>query len=95
MKKTTKNNAKQHLERDIERFAANIDALAREGKRWAAEGDHEMARQNKIDECNLRSIYDAVRDGNLNRAAWLTYRLDTIVRDRIPARLFKTIENAI
>ena len=92
MKKTTK---KDNAKRDLERFAANIDALARQSERWAAEGDHEMARQNKIDECHLRSIYDAVRDGNLNRAAWLTYRLDTIVRDRIPARLFKTIENAI
>ena len=95
MKKTTKkDNAKRYLKRDLERFAANIDALARAGKRhWAH--DAEMTKQFAKDECDLRTIYDAVRDGKLNRAAWLMYRLDTIVRDRIPARLFNTIENAI
>ena len=93
MKKTTKNdkNTERFLERDLERFDANIAALAREGKRWAADGDDEMDRQCKIDECNLRTIYDAIRARKFDRAARLIDRLDTIVRDRIPARLYNAI----
>ncbi len=84
-------NTERFLERDLERFDANIAALAREGKRWAAGDDDEMADQYKTDERDLRAIHTAIRGKNFRRATRLIDRLDTIVRDRIPTRLYNAI----
>jgi hypothetical protein len=53
-----------HEKRDLERFAKNIAAWARDGKRWAARGDREMAETHERDVLALRAIHTAVRRGD-------------------------------
>jgi len=81
----------EHEKRDLERFAEKIAAWARDGKRWAARGDREMVKTHERDVRDLQAIHAAVRRGDYRKAAELAYRLDTIVRDQIPVRLYNTI----
>ncbi|MGE4157623.1 MAG: hypothetical protein AB7F75_00835 [Planctomycetota bacterium] len=81
----------EHEKRDLERFAKNIAAWARDGKRWAARGDREMAETHERDVLALKAVHAAVLRGDYREAAKLAYPLDTIVRDQIPARLYNAI----
>ena len=80
-----------HEARDLERFAANIDAWIKQGDRWTAEGDQEMAKTCERDARDLKAIYAAVEQGDYRKAAKLARRLDTVVRDEIPVRLYNAI----
>ena len=81
----------EHEKRDLKRFAAKIAAWARDGKRWDAEGNHEMAKVNARDTQELTCIYNAIQRGDYQSAAAMARRLDTIVRDQIPVRLYNAI----
>jgi hypothetical protein len=83
--------AKKNEARDLKRLAENIARWERQGQKWAAEDDAEMAKVHAKDVENLRTIAEAVKTGNYRRAADIAYRLDTIVRDQIPARLYNAI----
>ena len=91
MRATMKATTYRYERRDLERFAANIDAWVKQGERWAAEGDHEMAKTCEQDAHDLQAIYDAVAQGDYREAARLARRLDTVVRDEIPVRLYNAI----
>jgi hypothetical protein len=83
--------AKRNDRRDLERLAQAIARWERQGKKWAAEGDAEMARVHAKDAADLRALAAAVKTGDYRYAAVLARHLDTIVRDQIPARLYNTI----
>ena len=83
--------AKKNEARDLERLAGNIARWERQGRRWADEGDAEMARTHAKDAKYLRALADAVKAGNYRRAATIARRVDTVVRDLIPARLYNAI----
>jgi hypothetical protein len=76
---------------DLQRFAQKIAAWAKQGTRWAAKGDREMAQTHERDVQDLRAVYDAVKSGDYRHAAVLAYNLDTLVRDQIPTRLYNEI----
>ena len=83
--------AKRNDRRDLERLARAIARWERQGKKWAAEGDAEMAQVHAKDASDLRRLANAVKAGDYRRAANIAYRLDTIVRDQIPLRLYNAI----
>ncbi len=83
--------AKRNERRDLERLAQAITRWERQGQEWAAEGDAEMARVHAKDAADLRALAAAVKAGDYRRAAAIAYRLDTIVRDQIPCRLYNAI----
>ena len=87
----TKTISYKHEKRDLERFAAKIAAWAKDGKQWAAQGDHEMAKVHQRDVRDLKAVYQAICRGDYAKAAQLAYRLDTIVLDQIPPRLYIAI----
>ena len=87
----TKNIRYKYEKRDLERFAARIAAWAKDGKQWAAEGDQEMAKVHQRDVRDLKAVYQAICRGDYAKAAELAYKLDTIVRDQIPVRLYNAI----
>jgi len=89
----TKTIPYKYEKRDLERFAAKIAAWAKDGKQWAAQGDQEMAKVHQRDVRNLKAVYRAIQQGDYCKAAELAYRLDTIVRDQIPVRLYNTINH--
>ena len=86
-----KATAYRYEARDLERFAANIARLIEHGERWAKVGDKEMARTYAKDARDLQAIYDAVEQGDYSKATRLARRLDTVVRDEIPVRLYNAI----
>lgn len=81
----------EYEKRDLKRFAEKIAAWARDGKRWAARGDREMVKTHERDVRDLQAVHAAVQRGDYRKAAELAYRLDTIVRDQIPVRLYNAI----
>ena len=83
--------AKKNETRDLQRLAENTARWERRGQEWAAEGDAEMARVHAKDAKDLRALAAAVKAGDYRRAAAIAYRLDTIVRDQIPCRLYNAI----
>ena len=87
----TKTIPYKYEKRDLERFAAKIAAWAKDGKQCTAEGDEEMAKAYKWDVRDLKAVYQAICRGDYAKAAELAYRLDTIVRDQIPVRLYNAI----
>lgn len=89
--KTPKTNRNKYETRDLERFAANIAAWVEQGKRWATEGDQEMAKSCERDAADLKAIHAAVEQGDYRKALKLARRLDTVVRDEIPVRLYNAI----
>jgi hypothetical protein len=62
-----------------ERIAAGIE---RGAKKW----------HDKRDERDLLMVADALRDGDVRTAEDRAHRLDTIVRDQIPAAFWRMIE---
>jgi hypothetical protein len=89
--KTMTTNRYEQEKRDLVRFAAKIAAWKRDGDKWAAEGDREMAEVHEKDVGDLQAIYNAVRRGDYRDAARLARNLDTLVRDQIPNRLYNAI----
>ena len=83
--------AKRNEARDLERLAGNIARWERQGRRWAAEGDAEMARTHAKDAKDLRALAAAVKRGDYRRAETIARRVDTVVRDLIPVRLYNAI----
>jgi len=92
MRNAKKNETRNRMKADLERFAARIAAWERQGMRIAeADNDREMARLTRKDVRDLNAIYNAAKSGEFKKAAKLAYRLDTIVSDEIPARLYNAI----
>ena len=92
MRNAKKNETRDRMKADLQRFAGRIAAWERQGMRMAeADDDKEMARQTRKDVRDMNAIYGAAKSGEFKKAAKLAYRLDTIVRDEIPARLYNTI----
>jgi leucyl aminopeptidase len=85
--------AKRNERRDLERLAQAIARWERQGQEWAAEGDAEMARVHAKDAEDLRKVAEAVKDGEYELARARVQRLDTIVRDQVPCRLYNRLFN--
>jgi len=83
--------AKRNERRDLERLAQAIARWERQGQEWAAEGDAEMARVHAKDAADLRKVAEAVKNGDYEIARDRVQRLDTIVRDQVPCRLYNRL----
>ena len=92
----------KHEARDLERLAANIAAWKKHGERYAAvardpnfrdarDESRSMAKTYAKDARDLQAIHDAVKEGDYGKAERLARRLDTVVRDEIPVRLYNAI----
>jgi len=102
MRATMKATAYRYEARDLERLAANIAAWVEHGQRYAAvagdpnfrdarDENRSMAKTYARDARDLQAIHDAVKEGDYAKAARLARRLDTVVRDQIPVRLYNAI----
>ena len=91
-----------HETRDLERLSANIARWKAHGERYAAvagdpnfrdarDENRSMARTYARDARDLQAIHDAVAQSDYRKAERLARRLDTVVRDEIPARLYNAI----
>jgi len=83
--------AKKNEARDLERLAEAVGRWERRGEKWAAEGDTEMGRAHAKDAKDLRALAAAVKRGDYRRAETIARRLDTVVRDLIPVRLYNAV----
>ena len=83
--------AKKNERRDLERLALNVAKVERIRQYFAAEGDKEMVQAMAKDVRDLQALAAAVKAGKYRRAAGIAYRVDTAVRDLIPARLYNAI----
>ena len=86
-------NAKTNATRkhDLNRPDVAIAKWRREGERAAAGGDKELAGQYAADVEDLTAFRNAVARNDLDTARRLADAMDTIVRDRIPVRLYNGI----
>jgi len=82
------------LTRDLERFTANITRWQGAGRQAEQDGDMDLARLYERDVADLRAVLALVRAGQWPQAARLCDRLDTLVRDQIPPRLYRAIYEA-
>ena len=61
------------------------------GDRAAKEGDRELAKQYATDVADLQALRDAFAAGDFDEAGRLADAMDTIVRDQIPLRVYRTL----
>ncbi len=85
------NRPRQIRRRDLERFRQSLESWERQGKEAGRDGDVELAAGYAEDVADLRAILRLVETGALHEAAEAIDRLDTLVRDQIPIRLYDAI----
>jgi len=74
------------------KHADHLKALARNIEGWAIQGKEcsntELAEAYASDVKDLRKVYAAIAEDNIDEAAKIADRLDTIVRDQIPESVY-------
>ena len=76
---------------DMNAFDRQINQLIDRGKIYVHEENYGVAGTTLSDASNLQTIYSVLANGQLNQAANLVDRLDTMVRDYLPQRLYKNL----
>ena len=79
------------LEGDLQKLDAGIAKWGQVGSEAAGDGDADLAGTYRKDCAALRSILALARQGHLAAAGRAAQRLDTVVRDRIPVRLYNAL----
>ena len=77
--------------RDLEQFRRSIKAWERQGQEAGRDGDVELAAGYAEDVADLRAILRLIETGALDEAAEAIERLDTLIRDQIPQRVYDAV----
>ncbi len=85
------NPTRQIRRRELEQFRQSIESWERQGKEAGRDGDAELAAGYAEDVADLRAILRLIETGALHEAAEAIDRLDTLVRDQIPIRLYESV----
>ncbi len=85
------NPTRQVRRRDLEQFRPSIESWERQGKQAGRDGNVELAAGYAKDVADLRAILRLIEARALNEAAEAIDRLDTLVRDQLPIRLYHAI----
>ncbi len=88
---TRSNPARQIRRRELEQFRQSIESWERQGKEAGRDGDAELAAAYAEDVADLRAILRLIEAGALHKAAEAIDRLDTLVRDQLPQRLYDAV----
>ena len=71
---------------------SKLEKAIHKNERYAEKDtDSEMRKQYSKDARDLNNVADAIRAGDHKKAARLIYKLDTIVRDQLPTRLYNEV----
>jgi hypothetical protein len=84
----------RHFRQDVERFTGQIARWQTRCDKAAHAGDMDAARQYEQDVKDLTDILNTIEQGDWALALDLVWQLDTLVADRIPARLYNFIAKA-
>ena len=76
---------------DLEQFRQSIESWERQGQEAGRDGDAELAAGYAEDVADLRAILRLIEAGALHKAAEAIDRLDTLVRDQLPQRLYDAV----
>ena len=76
---------------ELEQFRQSIESWARHGREAGRDGDAELAAGYAEDVADLRAILRLIETGALHEATEAIDRLDTLIRDQIPQRLYKAV----
>ncbi len=77
--------------RELEQFRQSIESWERQGKEAGRDGDVELAAGYAEDVADLCAILRLIETGALQEATEVVDRLDALVRDQIPIRLYDAI----
>ena len=77
--------------RELEQFRQRIESWERPGREAGRDGDVELAAGYAEDMADLRAILRLIESGTLQEAAEAIDRLDTLVRNQIPTRLYESV----
>ena len=85
------NRPRQIRRRELEQFRRSIESWERQRKEAGRGGDVELAAGYAEDVADLHAILRLIETGALHEATESIDRLDTLVRDQIPIRLYDAI----
>lgn len=85
------NPTRQIRRSDLDPFRKSIESWEREGQKAGQDGDAELAAWYAEDAVDLRAILRLIESGELDEATEKIDCLDTLIRDRIPVRLYDAI----
>ena len=85
------NRPRQIRRRELEQFRQSIESWERQGQEAGRDGDAELAAGYAEDVADLRAILRLIETGALDEAAEAIDRLDTLIRDQIPDRLYDLV----
>lgn len=83
-----------HRRSDCAKLGKRIGVLERRGAALR-EGHPDIAATFRVDAAELRRVMVHARRGALADAYDVAYNLDTAVRDEIPVRLYRALENTV
>ena len=82
---------KAHIKRDLQRLDEEVSRCHRMAKFHRDGEDRSLAETYDRDAADLQALRDAVADGDFQYAERIANKVDTLVRDQIPVRLYNTI----
>ena len=77
--------------RELEQFRQSIESWERQGREVGRDDDAELTAGYAEDVADLRAILRLIETGALHEATEAIDRLDTLIRDQIPQRLYKAV----
>lgn len=76
---------------DLLELHQNIGERIRDGYKYLAKSDYDMAGTTIKDVADLQEVSGYIQKGDYDRACMYLAKLDTAVRDEVPSRLYESI----